>query len=81
MMGRWTTLEEIDAGLRIKVSKMISQVGATGLQKLNKTREAFREETFQSLKTGKEYVLDPNKKFTPKVTSASSGLAQEYGLR
>jgi transposase len=81
MMGRWTTLEEIDAGLRIKVSKMISQVGATGLQKLNKTRDAFREETFQSLKTGKEYVLDPNKKFTPKVTSEPSGLAQEYGLR
>lgn len=81
MMGRWTTLEEIDAGLRLKVGKMISQVGATGLQKLNKTRETFREEIFQSLKTGKEYVLDPNKKLTPKVTSESSGLAQEYGLR
>src|SRR5882724_6455123 len=82
MMGRWTTLEEIDAGLRIKVSKMISQVGATGLQKLNKTREAFREDIFQSLKTGKEYVLDPNKKFTPKVPiKRPSTLAQEYGLR
>ena len=79
MMGRWTTLEELDAGLRLKVGKMISQVGAAGLQKLNKTRKAFREEIFQSLKTGKEYVLNTNKKFTP-ATQRSSTLAQEYGL-
>jgi len=79
MMGRWTTLEELDAGLRLKVGKMISQVGAAGLQKLNKTRKVFREEIFQSLKTGKQYVLDTNKKFTP-ATQRPSTLAQEYGL-
>ena len=82
MMGRWTTLEEIDASLRLKVGKMISQVGTAGLKHLHKTRETFREEIFQSLKTGKEYVLDPDKKFTPKVPiKRPSTLAQEYGLR
>jgi len=82
MMGRWTTLEEIDASLRLKVGKMISQVGHAGLKHLHKTRETFREEIFQSLKTGKEYVLDPDKKFTPKVPiKRPSTLAQEYGLR
>jgi transposase len=82
MMGRWTTLEEIDAGLRLKVGKMISQVGAAGLKQLDKTRKTFREEIFQSLKTGKEYVLDPHKKFTPTATSAAPlTIAQEYGLR
>jgi len=82
MMGRWTTLEEIDARLSQKVGKMISQLGAAGLKKMKKTRKSFREEIFQSLKTGKEYVLDPDKKFTPKVTlDHPVTLAQEYGLR
>jgi len=56
MMGRWTALEEIDARLSQKVGKIISQVGAAGLKELSKTRKTFREEIFQSLKTGKEYV-------------------------
>jgi transposase len=82
MMGRWTTLEEIAASLRLKVAKMISQVGTAGLKHLNKTRETFRQEIFQSLKTGKDYVLNPDKKFTPKVPiKRPPTLAQEYGLR
>jgi transposase len=82
MRGRWTPLEEIDDRLAIKVGKMISQVGAAGLEKLSKTRKTFREEIFQSLKAGKEYVLDPDKKFTPKVIPERPlTLAQEYGLR
>jgi transposase len=82
MMGRWTTLEEIDAALSLKVGKMISQVGAAGLKQLSKTRKTFREEIFQSLKTGKEYVLDPHKKFTPKIRiERPLTLAEEYGLR
>jgi len=82
MMGRWTTLEELDAGLRLKVGKIITQVGAAGLKKLSKTRKTLREEIFQSLKTGKAYVLDPNKKFTPEPALArTSTLAQEHGLR
>jgi transposase len=63
MMGRWTPIEEIDERLTIKVNKIIGQVGTEKLQKLNKDRKAFREEIYQSLKTGRVYVLDPNKKF------------------
>jgi len=81
MMGRWTTLEEIDSGLSLKVGKMISQVGGATLKTLGKTRKSFRQEIFQSLKTGKEYVLDPNKKFSPGLAPLPAlTTAQEYGL-
>ena len=84
MMGRWTPLEEIDQRLAIKVSKIISNVGPEGLKKLGKTRQGFREEIYQALKTGRTYELDPHQKFTakpdkPKVERGLS-LAQEYGL-
>jgi transposase len=81
MAGRWTTLEEIDRGLNIKVGKMISQVGAKALKKLGKTREVFRQEIIESLKNGRVYRLDPNKKFHPKPNiERPLTLAQEYGL-
>ncbi len=89
MMGRWTTLEEIDKGLELKIGKMISQVGAAGLKNLNKTRNTFREQIFQSLKTQNAWVLgttvytrnaDGSFSRGLKPQSASS-LAQEYGLR
>ncbi len=66
MMGRWTALEELDARLLGKVSKMIGSVGQQGLQSLGKTRQTYREEICQRLKTGRPYVLDPNKKFVPR---------------
>lgn len=65
MMGRWTSVEEIDAPLALKVGKLITSVGTKGLKQLEKTRKAFREEIYQSLKTGRVYQLDPNKKFVP----------------
>ena len=65
MMGRWTTLEELDQRLLTKISKMIGSVGHQGLQALGKTRQAYREEICQRLKTGRVYVLDPNKKYGP----------------
>ena len=65
MMGRWSALEEIDAPLLGKVTKMIGSVGQKGLQSLGKTRKTYRQEIYQRLKTGREYVLDPNKKFVP----------------
>jgi len=65
MMGRWTTLEELDQRLLAKISKMIGSVGHQGLQALGKTRQAYREEICQRLKTGRVYVLDPNKKYGP----------------
>ena len=70
MMGRWTALEEIDARLLGKVSKMIGSVGQQGLQSLGKTRKTYREEICQRLKTGREYVLDPNKKFVPQPAAS-----------
>jgi len=70
MMGRWTTLEELDAHLLGKVSKMIGSVGQQGLQSLGKTRKTYREEIYQRLKTGREYVLDPNKKFVPQPATS-----------
>ena len=65
MMGRWTALEEIEAPLALKVGKIMSSVGAAGLKKLGKTRKAFRVEIYESLKAGRVYQLDPNKKFVP----------------
>ena len=70
MMGRWTALEEIDARLLGKVAKMIGSVGQQGLQSLGKTRKTYREEICQRLKTGREYVLDPNKKFVPQPAAS-----------
>jgi transposase len=66
MMGRWTTLEEIDKALSLKVGKMISQVGAAGLEKSGKTRKALREEICQRLTSGRVYVLDMKRKCVPK---------------
>jgi len=82
LMGRWTPLEEIDERLTIKVSKMITSVGAKGLKELGKTRKTFRQEIYQSLQTTRIYVLDYPKKFAPKpVVHRPLTLAQEYGLQ
>ena len=82
MMGRWTPLEEIDDRLVIKVGKMIGSVGQQGLQRVGKNRKAYRQEIYQLLKSGRVYVLDPNKKYTPQPKAqAVASLAQEYGLR
>jgi hypothetical protein len=66
LMGRWTPVEEIDERLAMKVSKMITAVGPDKLNTLGKDRVKYREETYQLLKTGRVYVLDPNKKFVPR---------------
>jgi transposase len=63
MMGRWTPLEEVDDLLSRKVGKIISAVGKEALEKLGATRKAIRQRTFESLKSGRTYVLDPDKKF------------------
>src|SRR5207247_10156832 len=66
MMGRWTPLEEIDVRLARKVSKIITNVGPEGLRHLGKTRKDLRQETYESLKAGRVYGLDPTKTFQPK---------------
>lgn len=78
MMGRWTPVEEIDARLSLKVGKIITHVGPNALKQWKKTRKTLRQETCQSLKAGRVYLLDPNKQFTPKPKANS--LAAEYGL-
>ena len=57
MMGRWTPFEEMDDRLALKVGKIITSVGPEGLKELGKTRQDLRAEVYQSLKTGREYVL------------------------
>ena len=82
MMGRWSALEEIDKPLAIKVGKMIGSVGKKGLQQLGLTRKAYREEVYTRLKTGRVYVMDPDKKLETKPKkSGFTTLAEEYGLR
>jgi transposase len=80
MMGRDTPLEEIEHRLVIKVGKMIGSVGEQGLKRLDKNRKAYRQEIYQTLKTGRRYVLDPNKKFAPK-SQAQPTTTQEHALR
>jgi transposase len=65
MMGRWTPLEEIDDRLALKVGKIITGVGTKGLKQLGKTRKDLREQIYDSLKAGRVYALDPNKKLAP----------------
>jgi transposase len=70
MMGLWTQLEEVPPCLAIKVSKMIGSVGRQELKRLGKTRKAYREQIYEALKTGRTYVLDPNKKLQAKSALA-----------
>jgi transposase len=70
MRGRWTALEELDARLLGKVTKIIGSVGPQGLHSLGKTRQTYRQEIYQRLKTGCDYVLDPNKKFAPQPAAS-----------
>ena len=63
MQGRWTALEQLEASLLRKVGSLISSVGQAGLKALGQTRQVYREQICQRLKTGRTYVLDPNKKY------------------
>jgi len=81
MMGRWTPLEEVDERLKLKIGKIITQVGADGLKKIGKTRKDLRQEMSQSLTQSRTYILDPDKKFVPKpAADRPLTLAEEYGV-
>lgn len=69
MMGRWTALEEIDERLVLKVGKMISAMGKPALNALGKTTDGYRQEIYQRLKGGRDYLLDLNKKYQPAAHS------------
>jgi transposase len=68
MMGHWTPLEEIDTRLALKVGKIISHVGSGPLHAQGKTRKAFREEIFASLKTARTYLIKPAHLLAPNPT-------------
>jgi hypothetical protein len=63
--GQWTPVEDIDERLALKVSKIITSVGANGLNQLGKNRKTFRTEIHDRLKSGRTYRLDPHKKLAP----------------
>ena len=71
LSGRWTALKELDAGLKLKVGKMITQMGEDSLKQLNKTRKVFREETFQLLTKAFEHH---------QTESSLERFARRYGL-
>jgi transposase len=71
LSGRFTALQELDSGLKIKAGKIISALGINALKQLGKTRKKLREEMEHSLKTRRIYVLDPQKKFAPKQPLAA----------
>ena len=88
--GQWTPLEEIDERLVFKVGKIIGSANPHQPGTLANQRKQYREGIYERLKSGRVYILDPNKKFTPKTPAAktaspaagaSTSLAHEYGLR
>lgn len=68
MMDRWTSLDEIDASLALKVGKIITQVGPKALKQMGTTRLQLRQQVYQSLKSQKLYPLNPHKTFIPVTT-------------
>jgi transposase len=65
MMGRFTTNQEIEPRVAIKVSKIITAVGKETLRQLGRTRKVVREQTYQLLQSGRVFVLDPTKTYAP----------------
>lgn len=80
MMGRWTAVEEIDGRLGAKIGKIITQMGKEALKKTGKRRVDIRKEVIETLTKGRTYVLDYDKKYTPKPSVKPTSLAQEYGV-
>jgi hypothetical protein len=69
MMGRWTTLKEIDSALSLKIGKIITKAGPTVLKQLRKTRREFRVNIVESLKTGRSYIMKPENIFVPRTST------------
>jgi transposase len=65
LMGHTTTNDEIEPRVAIKVTKIISAIGNETLRQLGRTRQALRAQTYQILQSGRVYVLDPTKTYTP----------------
>jgi len=61
MMGKWSSLEEVDQALEIKVGKIVSKIGNFKRAE----RKKIKAEVFDRLLKGRVYVLDPTKKYQP----------------
>jgi transposase len=72
LKGKCTAVEEIQKDIKIKVSKIISQLGTKGLKELKKTRATLRQETFEAIKTARVYVLNPDTKYAPSATAITA---------
>ena len=67
--GRFTPVEEIEPKLRAKLTKITGSISPAHLKQMGKTRVDWRNEARERLKTGKVYILDPNKKYVPRATA------------
>jgi transposase len=74
--GRWTPVQEIDAALEVKLTKIAGQIAPEHLQQTSKTRPDWRQEARERLKTGRVYQLDPNTKLVPRGVSVAEPAAQ-----
>lgn len=57
MMGKWTTLEEIDKSLSVKIGTIINALGRQTLGRSGKTSKNYREEIYALLLAGKHVYL------------------------
>jgi len=72
MMGRWTPVEDIEPRLVQKLGKILAKVADKQIKASTKPRKTWREEVHDRIKTGRVYVLDPNKQFTPKPVAGTT---------
>lgn len=70
--GRFTPVEEIEPALQIKLTKIASSISPAHLKQTGKTKVDWRNEASERLKSGRLYVLDPNKKYVPCAAASPS---------
>jgi transposase len=76
--GQWSEVTQLEKSLEGKITKLLTHVGVSGREALNKTCRELRQEVRERFKTGRTYRLDPNKKMPPRGAPASTELtAQE----
>ena len=66
LKGQWTQVEEVDTALGLKISKIASQIDQAALETLGLDRKQLREQMRETILTGRNYRLNPDKKWTPK---------------
>lgn len=83
MAGRWTTVEEIDAALSLKIGRILSLSRPPGQPPSRQTQTRQRQQAFQALKEGKTYLLNQSEWRLRPLSAARSTAAsqtQAHGL-